>query len=132
MLSTSISRSRKTCLIIILSLFLFTSFHLVPVLAQTADDAPAEDNTHLYNPLPFDNLPDFVGSVLKYLLGFLGTVALIIFLYGGWTWMTSAGDPKKVTKGRDTILWAALGVVVIFLSYALVVAVFNLVSAGTA
>jgi len=34
--------------------------------------------------------------------------------------MTAAGNTERVEKGKKTIVWAVLGLVVIFTSYALV------------
>jgi len=44
---------------------------------------------------------------------------LVMFIYGGLTWMTSEGVPDKIRKGKDTIVWAILGLALIFFSYAL-------------
>lgn len=93
---------------------------LFPIVVRAA-------STYLENPLGIDNLPDLIGRVLKYLIGFLGILALLMFLYGGFTWMTAMGEPKKVTKGAETIKWAAIGLIVIFLSYALVYSIFNFI-----
>jgi hypothetical protein len=34
--------------------------------------------------------------------------------------MTSGGSAEKIKKGRDIIIWSAIGLVVIFASYGLV------------
>lgn len=62
----------------------------------------------------------FIGNIIKALLGVIGSIALVMFVYGGFLWMTAAGEKAKVTKGADTMLWAVLGLTVIFSSYALV------------
>jgi hypothetical protein len=74
------------------------------------------------NPLgkTIDTPQKFIGNIIKALLGVIGSIALIMFVYGGFMWMTAAGDKNKVTKGMDTMLWAVLGLTVIFSSYALV------------
>ena len=66
-----------------------------------------------------DNIPLLVGNILKYVFGLLGVLALVMFIYGGLTWMTSEGAPDKIKKGRDTLVWAILGLALIFFSYAL-------------
>jgi uncharacterized membrane protein YjfL (UPF0719 family) len=43
-----------------------------------------------------------------------------MFIYGGFVWLTSAGNEQKVTQGRNILMWAALGLVIIFLAYAIV------------
>jgi len=43
-----------------------------------------------------------------------------MFIYGGLTWMLSGGNEELVKKGKNTVMWAALGIALIFTSYALV------------
>jgi len=35
-------------------------------------------------------------------------------------WMTAAGSNEKVQKGKDILIWATVGLVIIFTSYALI------------
>lgn len=66
-----------------------------------------------------------IGKVIKSVLGVVGSLALLMFIYGGFTWMTAAGASDKVTKGRDTLVWAVIGLVVVFSAYAMVKFVFT-------
>lgn len=66
------------------------------------------------------NINLFVGRALRVFLGIIGTVALLVFLYSGIMWMTAGGEPKKVTDAQHTMVWAALGLFAIFISYAAV------------
>lgn len=59
-------------------------------------------------------------TIINYLLLFLGLVLLGIVLYAGVLIVTSNGDSEQVTKGRDIIMYALLGVIVIVLSYTIV------------
>jgi len=67
-----------------------------------------------------DDLALNLGNIIGIFLGIIGTVALLIFIWGGIIWMTSMGDMKKVASARETMIWAALGLFVIFISYILV------------
>ncbi|HRH23452.1 MAG TPA: pilin [Candidatus Magasanikbacteria bacterium] len=82
--------------------------------------------TDQLNKLQVDNLPALIGTLIKGLMGVVGTVALVMMLYGGITYMTARGNSESTTKARDTILWAGLGIVLIFASYALVNFVFEI------
>jgi len=66
-----------------------------------------------------NDIPVLVGSIIKYVSGILGVLALVMFIYGGLMWMTSGGASDKIKKGRDTLVWAVLGLALIFFSYAL-------------
>ena len=82
--------------------------------------ATAEKTVQLPNPLKGqDDIPTLVGNIINYVLGILGVLALVMFIYGGLMWMTSEGAPDKIKKGKDTLIWAILGLVLIFFSYAL-------------
>jgi len=66
-----------------------------------------------------------MGKIIFAVLGLTGAIALVMFIWGGLQWMTAAGNSEKVTKGRDTLMWAVLGLVIIFSSYAILKAVLN-------
>jgi len=74
----------------------------------------------LANPLKVDSPQKLIGQIINSLLGIVGSLALLMFIWGGFQWMTAAGNDEKVSKGKRTLVWAALGMVVIFSSYALV------------
>jgi len=61
-----------------------------------------------------------IGRVIGAALGIVGSLALAMFIFGGFLWMTAMGNADKVKKGRDTMIWAALGLVIIFTAYALI------------
>lgn len=91
----------------------FTTFFL--------DTASAATSTlSLTNPIKAGSIPELVNDILRGLFGIIGVIALVIFLYGGFTWMTSEGAEKKIKKGWDTMIWGALGLGIIFASFILV------------
>ena len=59
------------------------------------------------------------GRIISVVLGLVGTIALVMFIYGGIIWMTSAGSSDKIKKGREAIIWSVIGMAVIFASYGL-------------
>lgn len=79
----------------------------------------------LFNPLRVSTFPELVNKVISGILGVVGAISLVMMVIGGITWMTSAGNADRVRRGRDTLLWAILGLVVIFLSYAIISFVFT-------
>ena len=85
----------------------------------------------LTNPLSSDSIPVLIGSIIKVLLGVSGALALLMFVWGGVTWLISAGDPTKIKKGRDTLIWATLGLVIIFSSYILVTTVIRALASAS-
>ena len=77
----------------------------------------------LKNPLEragVTNVPQLIGKIIDALLGIVGSLSLIMFIYGGFTWMMAAGNQNQVEKGRNILVWAIIGLIVIFSSYSLV------------
>ena len=61
-----------------------------------------------------------VKGVINAIIGALGIVAVVVMIIGGVTYMTSAGDASKVKKAKDTILYGAIGLIIVMLSFAIV------------
>ncbi len=83
----------------------------------------SSDTVSLKNPLEnagVTDVPTLIGKIIDALLGIVGSLALIMFIYGGFTWMLAAGNDSKVEKGRNILAWAVVGLVVIFASYSIV------------
>ncbi len=77
------------------------------------------------NPLKVNNVPDLIGIVIKALLGVVGSIALLMFIYGGFLWLTSGGNSEKIKNGKQTIIWAVLGLVLIFSAYTILNQIFT-------
>ncbi len=110
---------KKIILGVLFSL-LITGIIIVPQVSAITENCPAGSTNCLTNPLGSINTPQaLIGKVINAVLGVVGSLALLIFVYGGLIWMTSSGSPEKIKQGRDTLLWAAIGLVVIFSAYGL-------------
>lgn len=69
--------------------------------------------------------------ILNGIIAILGLVAVIFIIYGGVQYMTSAGDAAKLKKAKDTILYAAIGLIISVLAAAIVNFVINIVNQST-
>lgn len=79
-----------------------------------------------------DDLLGTVKNIINVILGVLGVVAVVVIILGGFTFMTSQGDAGKVMKGRNTILWGVVGLIVALLAFAIVNFVLRNVGVGGA
>lgn len=61
-----------------------------------------------------------VAGVIEWLLGFAGALAVFAIIYSGIMYMTAGGDAEKALKARKNLLWAVFGVIIIFLSFAII------------
>lgn len=66
------------------------------------------------------DLQSTVINVVQWALGFLGLIAVIFIMYGGFIWMTAAGNQDKVAKAKKIITRAVIGLVIVLLSWAIV------------
>ncbi len=62
----------------------------------------------------------FLPAITNWFLVILTMLAVVIVIIGGMMFIASGGDEEMYKKGRDTVLWAIIGVVVAILSYAIV------------
>ena len=80
---------------------------------------PARASVSLVNPLTgTEEIPALLGRVVRAALGLVGSLSLIVFIYGGLLLMTAAGNEEQVIRAKNTLIWATLGLTVIFTSYA--------------
>jgi hypothetical protein len=117
--------------IIIISSFLFSgTLFAVPSYSATKVTGPVT-RIELTNPIGGTdaekkgqtNTMVIFGLILKQALTIVGSVAFVVFLVGGGYWLISAGNSERVKKGTETMVWAAIGLFVIFASYGIVSAV---------
>ena len=66
------------------------------------------------------NLVQDIVNILNVVLGLLSIVCVVVIIIGGITYMTSTGDSTKVKKGKDTILYGIIGLVICILAFAIV------------
>lgn len=66
------------------------------------------------------SLPAAFSAIANTLIFLVGSISVIMIIVGGLRYVISNGDPKQVEVGRNTILYAVVGVVVSLMSYAIV------------
>ncbi|MDP2656729.1 MAG: pilin [bacterium] len=59
-------------------------------------------------------------NIARLILGLSGSVALVMVIYGGFLYLTSAGSPERVKAGHQTLFNAGIGLVIIFSSWLIV------------
>ncbi len=55
-------------------------------------------------------------DAITFIVGFSALVAVILLVYSGYLFITSAGDPDKVETAQKTLTAAIIGMIVIFLA----------------
>ncbi len=65
-------------------------------------------------------LNSIVQTIINTIIYVIGIIAVIMIILGGISYATSQGDAAKVKKGKDTILYGIVGLVIAILAYAIV------------
>lgn len=105
---------------------------LTALVVKAADTNPPEIPRTIDNPLGnVTDVPTLVRNIVSVILGIVGAIALGMFVYGGFMWMTAAGNEQRITKGRETLTWATIGLLVIFSSYAILDQIFKALTGVT-
>ena len=96
------------------------------------DKGPTE--VKLENPLALGksgnatDVPTIIGTIINGIMGIMGAIVLLMVVYGGTTWLMSAGNPEKIKSGSQTILWALLGAVITVASYVILSKIMELIT----
>jgi hypothetical protein len=62
-----------------------------------------------------------VANTIKIILGFIGTIFLVLTLYAGFKWMTAAGNEDEVTQAKTLLNQAVIGLIVILMAYSITI-----------
>ena len=66
-----------------------------------------------------------IGNVIRVVLGFLGVIAVVFILYGGWLYMTSQGESGQIDKAKKVIISALIGLVITLMSFGIASFIIN-------
>ncbi len=103
-----------------------------PVKTNTNQQpVPASDDSgKLFNPIKYTNLGDLIVSITKNFLLFLAIVTVAFIVLGGAQLVISAGNEEAIKKGKSTITWAIIGLVLALLAFSIVAIVEDLIGAN--
>ena len=62
-------------------------------------------------------LPDYLRYIFNFAITISGIVAFGVMVYGGILYVTSAGDPSKISDAKDQIIASFLGLIIILSSF---------------
>jgi hypothetical protein len=74
---------------------------------------------------------DLVKNIVNIFLYAVGVLSVIMLIWGGIRYTTSAGDSNKVQSAKNTVLYAVVGLVVAILAWAIVNMVITRFTSGS-
>jgi hypothetical protein len=90
---------------------------------------PAGTPKTLPDPLGGASIHSIIGNVIRTFAGIAGSIALIMFVYGGIMMIMSKGESGKVESARKILINSAIGIVLIFAAYTFVAAIIDAILA---
>lgn len=96
-----------------LLLILFILAGAALIFYVDAATLPREGELPTNTGLRRDNLIKFIGDLIRAALGIIGAILLVLVVYGGFLYATSTGDEKKVERGKNTLTYAIIGLIII-------------------
>ncbi len=92
---------------------------MILLLSGTVLAAPPTVDTN--PPLPVSvtgaqGLVEIVGKVIGWIYTFFFVIAVIFILLAAFTYLTSAGDPTKVTSAKNQLIYAAVAIAIALLA----------------
>jgi len=91
------------------------TFRLVPECATARSSIPGQAP-----PVPtLTCMLQTFGRIAQLILGLTGSMALLMFVYGGFLLVTSAGSQEKVTKGKTVMTNAVIGIIIIMAAWSI-------------
>ncbi len=60
---------------------------------------------------------DIIADLVQFALGLIGTIFLILIIVSGYQWMMAGGNKDTITKARDRMTSAVIGLVIVLAAY---------------
>lgn len=96
-----------------------------PILGGGSETRPFSAKSIFANVYQTDNadlnstLPGAIGSVISMVLAFTGLVLLVIMVYAGVLWLTAGGNEDQVSKAKQLIKNAIIGMAIALSAFVL-------------
>ncbi len=87
-----------------------SSFALATLMFATPVYAAAADVTKIQT---------FIKSIIQILVTIAGLVSMGFFVWGGFGYITSSGNPEMLDRSKKTILYSAIGLAVVLGAFVL-------------
>ena|SRR3990167_11040842 len=116
-----------------LSAFLFGTFLSVPFWANAQLDSNAVGLDYgTESGLSSTDPREIAARIINVSLGLLGTITLVLIIYGGFLWMTAAGNDDQVGKAKQIMIAGIIGLAIVLAAYGIATYVVNSLLTATA
>jgi len=116
--------NRLTLPTLLLAILIGLAISPANVGAQTTGGSTSEPaKTGISIPNPLGNCNDascVISRIIRAILGVVAVVATFMFIWGGVLMLTSGGNERQVRQAKDTLTWAAIGIIIIIVSWSII------------
>lgn len=119
-----------TSLLLILAPLLFLKVASAQLINDPNNLSSITDQVATQANLGQTDIGSVVATIIRVILGLLATVFLILTIFAGFRWMTSAGNEEAITKAKSTITAAIIGLVIVLAAYAITFFIFKALPFG--
>lgn len=95
-------------------------FLILTALAVPLFSSKATTPITIQNPLVADSFVELILIIINFLFYLSLPIASLIIVISAWNLLLSSGEPEKVKNSRNMIIYALVGVLVLYLSVAIV------------
>lgn len=114
-----LKKSQKINYFLLFIIFIALLSFSVNVLAETKSEyKPTGEG--LTNPLGTTDIFTILQRIIGYLIKIGAPILAIMVIYGGYLILTAGDKPEDVKKGKDTILYATIGYIIIICSWGII------------
>ena len=117
-------------LAVLFSLGLVGGISAPAVVADGGEIVKTCTQWHIDNNLCNSGLRQMVLKIINWVLFFLGLITTGFIIYGGFLYVTSAGNNENIEKAKKLIIYAIIGLIVIILAAVLVDAILDIPGGG--
>ncbi len=119
---------KKTAIIIFIAIYVVFLLFSTSVFAAGTNELlwnneaeQVQQNTGLGNRAP----TGILANIMNIILGFVGFLAVVIVIYGGFKWMTAAGNNDQVEEAKKIIIAGIIGIIIIISAFSISAFVIN-------
>jgi hypothetical protein len=91
---------------------------------------PPGPTVGLINPLFCKDIPCVIDAIINFIFYFGITIFTLMIIIGGIMYITSAGDPQKISTAKRLLFWAVVGLAIILLAKGLISVIKNILGGG--
>ena len=91
-----------------------------PIVDITTPNEDGTDTKYATGDYDLSDVTKLFITASNWILGIVGSLTLVMFIYGGLLFLTSSGSSEQVTKAKGVLVSAVIGLVIVFSSYLII------------